>query len=253
MRSLKKIIATLVIVFGSLSSIAYAGDAALSSSQKDEVIKLIRETIVKNPEIIVEALQVLELKQKAASQQREEDTLVTRHYELFNHTDDPVGGNINGDVNFVEFYDYRCGYCKKVHDTVMKLLKDDGNLRYIYKEFPILGPESIFAAKASLAAQEQGKFIEFSDLLMRNRGSFSEGKIYQLAQSIGLDSERLKQDIKRFGEKYEQIFQRNYSLAKDLNITGTPGFIIGKTIIRGAADYDTLKKAVDNARKSSKK
>ena len=225
----------------------------LNDKEKAEVRKLVRETILNQPEIILEALQLLELKKQAVTKQRVEDVLATQAKDIFFHPDDPVGGNPDGDVTLVEFFDYRCGYCKRVHDTVLKLVKEDGNIRYVYKEFPILGPESIFAAKAALASTYQDKYTEFSDLLMRNRGKYSKEKVFKIAETTGLDVTRLEQDMNKHDGVINTIFQRNYALAQQLDITGTPGFIIGNTIIRGAAGFDRLKAAVDNARALQKK
>lgn len=225
----------------------------LNNKEKAEVRKLVRETILNQPEIILEALQLLELKKQAVTKQRVEDVLATQAKDIFFHPDDPVGGNPDGDVTLVEFFDYRCGYCKRVHDTVLKLVKEDGNIRYVYKEFPILGPESIFAAKAALASTYQDKYTEFSDLLMRSRGKYTKEKVFKIAESVGLDVTRLEQDMNKYDGAINVTFQRNYALAQRLDITGTPGFIIGNTIIRGAAGFDQLKAAVDNARALKKK
>ncbi len=225
----------------------------LNDKEKAEVRELVRETILKQPEIILEALQLLELKKQAATKQRVEDVLATQAKDIYFHPDDPVGGNPDGDVTLVEFFDYRCGYCKRVHDTVLKLVKEDGNIRYVYKEFPILGPESIFAAKAALASTYQNKYPEFSDLLMRNRGQYTKEKVFKIGETVGIDITRLEQDMGTYDGAINTIFQRNYALAQQLDITGTPGFIIGNTIIRGAAGFDRLKAAVDSARALQKK
>ncbi|WP_417784463.1 DsbA family protein [Terasakiella pusilla] len=240
-------------LFVGLMTVKNAQSQELNEKEKVEVRELVRETILKQPEIILEALQLLELKKQAATKQRGEDVLATQAKDIFLHPDDPVGGNPNGDVTLVEFFDYRCGYCKRVHDIVLKLVKEDGNIRYVYKEFPILGPESIFAAKAALASTYQDKYTEFSDLLMRNRGQYTKEKVFKIAETVELDIPQLEQDMTKYDGAINTIFQRNYALAQQLDITGTPGFIIGNTIIRGAAGFDRLKAAVNNARALQKK
>jgi protein-disulfide isomerase len=231
-----------------LITVTDAQSQGLDDKEKAEVRELVRETILKQPEIILEALQLLELKKQAATKQRVEDTLTIQAKDIYFHPDDPVGGNPDGDVTLVEFFDYRCGYCKRVHDTVLKLVEEDGNIRYVYKEFPILGPESIFAAKAALASKYQDKYVSFSDQLMRNRGKYTKEKVFKIAEQTGLDINQLQNDMEKHDGAIHTIFQRNYALAQQLDITGTPGFIIGNTIVRGAAGFDQLKAAVDNER-----
>jgi len=252
-KSTCQIIFLSVIFMLSLITINDAHSQGLNDKEKAEVRKLVKETILQQPEIILEALQLLKLKKQTETKQRIDEVLVSKANEIYFHPDDPVGGNPNGDVTLVEFFDYRCGYCKRVHDTVLKLVKDDGNIRYVYKEFPILGAESVFAAKAALASNYQKKYTAFSDLLMRSRGKYSKEKVFKIAEKAGLDIPQLEQDMNKHEDLINSIVQRNYALAQQLDITGTPGFIIGNTIIRGAADFNTLKVAVERARNSKKK
>lgn len=223
-----------------------------TEDQKTAVERTVRDLLLKNPEIIVEALGALEAKNAAIKENRIQSTLINQAGDIFFQSDDPVGGNPKGDVNVVEFFDYRCGYCKKVHDTVFRLLKEDGNIRYVYKEFPILGPKSVFASKAALASRSQGKYAEFSDALMRNRGGFSENKVFNIAEKIGLNIGQLKSDLKKGEDAINSQLARNYQLAEALDINGTPGFVIGNTIIRGAVEFEMLKAAVTRVRELEK-
>ena len=124
---------------------------SLPAAEKKAIERIVREYILKNPEVIIEAIQSLRERDQQQAQERVRKTLVSRRDELLNDPLTPVGGNPKGDVTIVEFFDYRCGYCKRVFPAIQKLLNTDGNIRYVFKEFPILGPDSLTAAKAALA------------------------------------------------------------------------------------------------------
>ncbi len=216
-----------------------------ASAQMTEVV---REILLKNPEIVVQALQAFEAKQKAAQDHIVQKTLTEEGKDVFAHPDDPIAGNPNGDITLVEFFDYRCPYCKQVHKTVQKLIKEDGNLKYVFKEFPILGPASTFAARAALAARPQSKYVAFSNALMEAKGSYSKGQVFGIAKEVGIDVDLLKKEMKDNLEAIDKVIDRNIRLAQKLNITGTPAFIVGGNVIRGAVSYDTLKRVITDTR-----
>ena len=168
--------------------------------------------------------------------------------ELFKDPTSPVGGNPNGDVTIVEFFDYQCGYCKVVFPRIEKLLIDDSNLRFVFKEMPILGPNSVFAARAALAARMQGEkqYVAFHKVMMASRGSLNKASVFRFATDAGLDLERLKGDME--DDNINDMIRRNLKLADALSINGTPAFVIGDTIVRGAVDLLKLKILVERAR-----
>ena len=168
--------------------------------------------------------------------------------ELFKDPTSPVGGNPNGDVTIVEFFDYQCGYCKRVFPRLEKLLIDDSNLRFVFKEMPILGPNSVFAARAALAARKQGEkqYVAFHKVMMASRGSLNKASVLRFATDAGLDVERLKGDME--DDNINDMIRRNLKLADALSINGTPAFVIGDTIVRGAVDLLKLKILVERAR-----
>ncbi|MCW9033518.1 MAG: DsbA family protein [Alphaproteobacteria bacterium] len=243
----KIILGTLVAltIFAFYFSQARADENLKPSKQMTEMV---REILLKNPEIVVEALQVFEAKKREAEHQAVQKTLAEDGKDVFAHPDDPVAGNPSGDITLVEFFDYRCAYCKRVHKTVQKLIKEDGGLKYVFKEFPILGPASTFAARAALAARPQGKYVPFSNALMEAKGSYSEGQVFGIAKDVGINVKALKKEMKDNLEAIDQVIDRNIKLAQKLNITGTPAFIVGGTVIRGAVSYDTLKMVISDAR-----
>ena len=170
-----------------------------------------------------------------------------RRKEIFDDPAAPVGGNPQGDVTIVEFFDYRCPYCKQVLPSLQELLKEDHKLRFVYKEMPVLGPQSVVAARAALAAQRQGKYEAFHSSMMATKGQIGEDTVYKVAGSVGLDVDRLKKDMA--APEIEQTLKANLALADALNIHGTPGFVIGDHIVPGAIDLDALKNMVADARK----
>jgi protein-disulfide isomerase len=160
-----------------------------------------------------------------------------------------VGGNPSGDITLVEFFDYNCPYCRRVAPTVTDLIEDDPNLRLVYKEFPILGPGSQFAARAALASRAQGKYSEFHETLMNAGRQVNEDSVIEIAREVGLDVDRLAQDME--DPAIEAAIARNLALANTLGITGTPSFVIGDEIVPGAVDRATLEGLITQARRGS--
>ena len=175
------------------------------------------------------------------------NTLISRP-ELVADPETPVGGNTKGDVTVVEFVDYRCGYCKRAHSTIKKLLKDDNAVRYVIKDFPILGPQSVIASRAALAIWRINpeKHQAYHNEMMLIRGAIDEKLVVETANKLGIDKKLLKKTMA--GEAVDTVLAKNSRLAKALNINGTPAFIIGDQILPGAVDLATLKKIVAKTR-----
>lgn len=217
--------------------------STFSKAQKAELDKLIRAYILEHPEILPQAMQVLQDRRMA-------QILNDLKEPLYNDGVSFVGGNKNGDVTIIEFFDYNCGYCKKIVPSVDKLLADDKNIKIIYKELPILAESSFTAAKAALAAKKQGKYEAFHRALMKNRGSLDEARIMEIAQNTGLDDAQLAIDMKN--PEYDLAIQTNTRLAGALNIQGTPAFIIGNKLVPGVVPLQELKRLVKLARSKKK-
>ncbi len=223
----------------------------LSPIERQVLRDEIRAYLLEHPEVIMEAVQVLENRRKA-QQEADDAVLVAAHRgQLLDDGYSWVWGNPDGDVTVVEFSDYRCPYCKKAHAEVRALLKQDPNLRYVLKEFPILGPDSTAAAKMALAAVEidPKRFPKLNDELMRFPGQLTEEIAYRIAKDNGYDVAALR---KRAADaEIEARIVDNYRLARALQINGTPGFVIGNRVIRGFLSLDDLKAAVAEARKAT--
>ncbi len=226
-----------------------SGAQSLSQLQKKEIELLIKEYILKHPEIILESVQRHQIKGETTKKKQAEKQLIELRPQLISDPQSPVSGNPKGDVTIVEFVDYRCGYCKRVHPAIKKLLKDDRAIRYVIKDFPILGPQSEIASRAALAIWHMfpEKHQAYHDEMMSIRGTIDEESVVSKAKMLGIDTKLLK---KAMADKHiDSLLAKNFSLAKALNINGTPAFIIGDQIVPGAVDLSTLKKLVAEARK----
>lgn len=246
---------------GGLLLIAAAGawlalDPGFRASQRttasdlpaEEFEQRVRAYLLDNPEVIVESMERLEARRRAAAQDDARAVLAARADEVFRDAESPVGGNPQGDVTLVEFFDYNCPYCRQVASVVAEAAAADGQLRIVYKEFPILGPNSVFAAKAALAAHRQERYVAFHQALMQVRGTVNEEAVLAAAAKVGLGIERLKSDMQ--DADVQAAIDRNLALAAALRINGTPGFVIGKETLRGAADLKTLQALIRKAREA---
>jgi protein-disulfide isomerase len=243
-------LAGMVVISASPASFADEKEA-LTPAQKAQVQKLIRETLLKNPEIIVEAVQELRRRQEAAKQAALQSTLKAKRDELLSDAADPVVGNPKGDITIVEFFDYNCGYCRRVKSAVDSVVSKDGNIRLVYKEFPILGPGSEVASRAALAAKRQGKYEKFHNAMFAFRGRLGATQVMSIAKAVGLDMDKLKADMK--DPAIMAQIKKNHALAKQLGITGTPAFVIGNELVPGAVPAAELRKHVADARQVCKK
>jgi protein-disulfide isomerase len=219
---------------------------AATALPKDEFERRVRDYILNNPEVIVEAARRFEQRQRAAEESEATTALKERAEELLRDRDTPVSGNPDGDVSLVEFFDYNCPYCRQVTPIMAEAETADPKLRVVYKEFPILGPNSTFSAKAALAVHRQGKYVAFHKEMMLDRGVANEAKVLRIAAKIGVDAERMKSDMN--DPAIAAIVERNLALAQALRINGTPGFVIGDQIVRGAIDLKTLQSLIQEAR-----
>ncbi len=244
---MKKLVIAALGAFA-LSAATPAFAEGFSAEDKAAIDAQIRAYILENPEIIVEAMEVLEQRQ-ARDKKAADRALISRMGdELFDDGYSFVGGNPNGDVTVVEFLDYRCGYCKRAHEGVQALLEGDPNIRFVVKEFPILGPESTFASRIALASLEQGNdvYAAVSDALMRHEGEMTQDEVMRIATEAGADLAQLQKDADN--PEIAEHIRRTYALARQLEINGTPGFVIGDEIVRGFVPYDALRELVEDAR-----
>lgn len=209
--------------------------------------KSIRDYLLANPEVLVEAMQELERKQDGQRDATAQKVIREQQDELFHDAGNPVDGNPNGDVVIVEFNDYQCPYCKRAHLAMKSVVAADGKVKVIYKDLPILGEASKIAALAALASVKQGKHLPLHNALMEFNGKLDRDKIIEIAASVGIDRAQLEKDMEDPGLK--QIIERNLALASDLGVRGTPAFVVGKQFVPGAVDAAALKQLIAEARK----
>jgi protein-disulfide isomerase len=223
-----------------------ASASEFTADQKKEIEAIIGDYLKTHPDVLIDAIQAADDKLKADAKDKAVQALAAHRREVFDDPQSPSAGNPKGDVTLVEFFDYRCPYCKQVEPSLEKLVGDDHQLRFVFKEFPVLGPDSEIAARVALAAEKQGKYDAFHRAMMTTSGHIDEAVIYKVAASVGLDVERLKQDIK--SPDIEQELKATLDLGKTLDLDGTPSFIVGDTIVPGAISADDLKQLIADAR-----
>lgn len=224
-----------------------ASDAPRQAAADQAVIdQAISQYLKSHPDEVMAAVKQAQANTQQMQQAEAHQALEKKQDQIFNNPADPVLGNAEGDVTVVEFFDYRCPYCKRVSDSLTELLKDDPNVRLVFKELPILGPESVVAAKIALAAQRQGKYEAVHTAFMAHKGSFEEADLLELAAEVGADKTKLAADME--DPAIQGQLQANDSLAGALGITGTPGFLFGKQLVPGAVSLDDMKKLVTAAR-----
>jgi protein-disulfide isomerase len=249
MKNLTKVFAVVALAAGA-AFFAASYPSTATDITDEEFGQKVRQYLLANPEVIMESVRALEVRETAKREAAAVGQLVSARQELHDDGISFIKGNINGDVTVVEFFDYRCSYCKRVVPDVERLVQKNKDVRLVLKEFPVLGPDSMFAARAAIASDNQGAYSAFHDAMMLNRGPLPNTKVLSLAKSLGMDVERLKRDMK--DPKVEKSIQANLALARSLGITGTPSFIIGDAIIPGAVPYDQLNGAVAKARTDCK-
>jgi len=224
---------------------------AMAPEQKAAVEALIRGYILEHPEVVVESLQRWQEQQKAESEERAKAAVDEHRDQLENDPATPVAGNVEGDVTIVEFFDYRCGYCKRVFPAIQELIKSDGNIRYVFKEFPILGPDSKVASLAAQAVwfMDSDRYFDFHTALMGARGGLSEDRVLDIAAKVGLDRDKVKKGMD--DPQVLETLASNIDLGRALGVNGTPAFVIGGELVPGAIDLDAMKELVAEARRNS--
>ncbi len=229
---------------------AGAHDGHGPAPDKGAIERIVRDYLLKNPEVIEEAIGMLRARQEEARRKRAEAAIAENGEALRSHPLSPVSGNAQGDVTVVEFFDYRCGFCKRALPAMEALLEEDRNVRVVWKEFPILGPVSDFAARAAMAADRQGRYYPLHLALMKEP-ELTEQNVLEIAGRTGLDIERLRQDME--DPAIRAYLDETRTLAQQIGIGGTPAFVIGGTLVGGAVDAARMKELVAAARSGAGK
>lgn len=215
-----------------------------SDGSRQAIEQLIHQYLLQHPEVVRESVRLGEERERAAQQERTKAAVLARLKDIQQDPSSPVVGKAGG-VTVVEFFDYHCGYCKRTESAVRKLLADHPEVRFVFKEFPILGAESSLAAKAGLAAAKQDGYLKFHQALMDLSGPITMAALEELASKQGLDANKLKTDME--SAEVQSILTRNRDLARDLGVRSTPTFVIGPELVQGAMDGADFEKFIAQA------
>ncbi len=251
MRALR--LALVILGFLITSASVHADEALLSDARKAEIGEIVKSYLLSHPEVIQDALNELEKRQRDAEANAQKTALASIGPDLIKAENGIVLGNPSGDVTLVEFFDYNCGYCKKSLSDIMTLMKDDPKLRVILRDFPVLGPDSIEASKVALAVRAQlsgSKYMEFHQKLLESRGRVGKDRALQVAQELGADMAKLQKDLD--STEVRRLIEGTMRAADALRIGGTPAFVVGDGVIVGAVGHDPLADAVKSMRTCGK-
>ena len=216
--------------------------ASLTFAQDTDLEKKVLEIIRNNPEIIMEAIKILQAKDAKNKQEQADQNIKSNKQRLEDDKNAPILGNPNGEITIVEFFDYNCGYCRRAFKTIMNLIADNNAVKVVMRELPILGDASVFTAKASLASQKQQKYEEFHVALMNNRSRNTEKSVLKIAKKIGMDVDQLQLDMN--SSFVLDHLEESQKLSESLGISGTPAFVFGEKIVPGAIDLQAMKDLV---------
>ncbi len=220
--------------------------AAAQDMTEEEIKELALQAILENPQIIVDALAIIQEQRQEAQALAQADILLRQRASLENDPNAPFVGNAEGETVVVEFFDYNCPYCKRAAGNVKELIAADDDVRVVYREWPILGEGSDFAARAALAARAQGKYEEMHWGLMEMRGRAEEASVLAVARSVGLDVDQLIADMQ--SDAVNAHIETSRQLAQNLGFTGTPAFVIGDALVPGAVPLSDLQGYIAQAR-----
>ena len=221
-----------------------------SAPQKSEIERIVRGYLIAHPEVLQEAMAELDKRQTAAEAEKHKSAVKLHAQNLFNSPRQVVLGNPNGDVTFVEFFDYNCGYCKRAMTDMLTLLKNDPKLKVVLKEFPVLGPGSVEAAQVATAVRMQDKsgkkYLDFHQKLLTGRGQADKARALAAAKEAGLNMAQIEKDLA--SPEIKTSLQEAFKLAEALGLNGTPSYVIGSEVVIGAVGLPALQEKINTAR-----
>jgi protein-disulfide isomerase len=244
------------LAFAAAVSLALAGAApavaqSFSADQREEIGKIIKDYLLTHPEVMQDVMAELEKRQQSADAEKHRAAVVENKATLFSSPHQVVLGNPQGNVTMVEFFDYNCGFCKRAMTDMLDLIKTDNNLKFVLKEFPVLGEGSVEAARVAVAARMQDangkKYIEFHQKLLGSRGGADKMRALAVAKEVGFDMPRLERDIG--SDEVKKTIEENMKLAEALGVNGTPSYVVGEEVVIGAVGLDTLREKISAERK----
>jgi protein-disulfide isomerase len=245
-----RLLASTLFALALLSAPQAASAQSFSDTQRSDIQKIIREYLIAHPEVLEDAMNELSKRQAAAETAKHEANIAKNAQAIFNSPRGVTLGNKDGDVTFVEFFDYNCGYCKRAMMDMLELMKSDSKLKVVLKEFPVLSQASIEAAQVGVAVRMQDptgkKYLDFHQKLMTGRGSADKARAMAAAKEAGLDMAKLEKDFG--GDEVRATLEENMKLAESMGMNGTPSYVIGKQIVIGAVGLENLREKISTAR-----
>jgi protein-disulfide isomerase len=224
---------------------------SISTEQRGEIEQIVREYLLSHPELLQEVMTELEKRQTAADTEKHRAAVQQYSEAIFSSPRQITIGNPTGDVTVVEFFDYNCGYCKRAMSDMLDLIKNDGKLKFVLKEFPVLGEGSVQAAQVAAAVRMQDKsggkkYLEFHQKLLGGRGQADKTRALAVAKEVGFDVARIEKDIA--SDEVKSQIEESFKLAEALGLNGTPSYVVGNDVVVGAVGLSSLKEKVNTAR-----
>lgn len=227
-----------------------ASAQSFSDSQRGDIETIVRNYLIAHPEVLEEAMTELSKRQATAEAEKHEASVAKNAETIFNSPRGVVLGNKDGDVTFVEFFDYNCGYCKRAMADMLDLMKTDPKLKVVLKEFPVLSQGSVEAAQVAVAVRMQDptgkKYLDFHQKLLGGRGPADKARAMAAAKEAGLDTARIEKDLA--SPEVRATIEENFKLAESMGMNGTPSYVIGKQVVIGAVGLDNLREKIGVAR-----
>jgi protein-disulfide isomerase len=243
--------AALLAVMLTLPATAPARAQGFTGEQRSEIERIIKDYLLSHPELLQDVMSELEKRQAAAEAEKHRTTVKENSDVIFSSPRQVTLGNPQGDVTVVEFFDYNCGYCKRAMSDMLELMKGDAKLKFVLKEFPVLGESSVQAAQVAAAVRMQDKtggkkYLEFHQKLLTGRGPADKARALAVAKEIGLDVARIEKDMS--SDEVKATLEESFKLAEALGLNGTPSYVVGGDVVVGAVGLNTLKEKVNAAR-----
>ncbi|MFN3659523.1 MAG: DsbA family protein [Pseudolabrys sp.] len=246
----KSLIAAALAAFLAATAPQAARAAEFNASQRGEIEKIVRDYLIAHPEVLQEAMAELEKRQAEQEAAKHKDAVKTHAQALFSSPRQVNLGNPQGNVTFVEFFDYNCGYCKRAMEDMLALMKSDSKLKVVLKEFPVLGQSSVEAAQVAIAVNMQDKtgkkYLEFHQKLLSGRGQVDRARALAVAREVGMNMSQIEKDMG--SAEVKATLQESFKLAEALGLNGTPSYVIGDQVVIGAVGLPALQEKINTSR-----
>ena len=249
-RNLRPLAAALLALAVAFPAAGLAQSQSFNGDQRREIERIVKEYLLSNPELLQDVMSELEKRQATAEAEKHRASVTEHSAALFSSPRQVTLGNPQGDVTVVEFFDYNCSYCKRAMSDMLDLIKSDGHLKFVLKEFPVLGEGSVQAAQVAAAVRMQDpggkKYLDFHQKLLGGRGQADRTRALAAAKDAGLDVARIEKDMA--SDEVKATIEESFKLAEALGLNGTPSYVVGTDVVIGAVGANTLKEKINSAR-----